>query len=198
MGIIERRLSLVGDNDGKTVTLQAGGSRYEFVDGSITLEGPSRDVDNLSKFLLRNWQAYPDPSLELDAARAALEESGDVPETDPDEDPQGDEHPGGAADDEGGGGEQPTEPPHPTDGGSDADPELGGEEPGPAGGGDGQAPILRALRTLDHGDDELWTLGGQPKMAAVENAMGRSDVTRAQVNAAAPDFVRENPHAKAD
>jgi len=191
MGIVKRRLSLAGDLDGQTVTLKAGGTDYEFKDGSIELEGPDKDVENLSKYLLRCWQAYPDPSRELDNARAALKEANDAAEADTDEPKAGDGDPGGAENDAGGAGEPTPEPTDPDEGVSDAEPELGTAEPGRPGEGDGQSPIAKALSQLDPEDDEAWTADGKPKMSAIEAAMGRSDVTRSQVDAAAPGFDRE-------
>jgi len=191
MGITTRKLSLVGDLDGQSVTLRAGGSEYEFVDGSLEVTGPSADVDSLSKYLLRCWQAYPDPSRELDEARAALKEAPDAAQADKDEPQAGDGDPGGAENDAGGAGEPTPEPDSSDEGNSDAEPEPGEAEPGRDGEGDGQSPITKALSRLDPENDDQWTAEGKPKMSAIEDALGRSDVTRAQVTAAAPGFDRE-------
>lgn len=191
MGITTRKLSLVGDLDGQTVTLRAGGSEYEFIDGSLEVTGPSADVDNLSKYLQRCWQAYPDPSRELDEARAAIERGTDAAEADEDEPKAGDGDPGGTENNEGGAGDPAPEPEGTDEGDSDAQPEPGAAEPGRPGEGDGQSPINQALSRLDPEDDEAWTADGKPKMSAIEAAMGRSDVTRAQVDAAAPGFDRD-------
>jgi len=195
MGIVKRRLSLAGDLDGQTVTLKAGGTDYEFKDGSIELEGPDKDVENLSKYLLRCWQAYPDPSRELDNARAALKEAPDAAQADKDEPQAGDGDPGGAENDAGGAGEPTPEPDSSDEGNSDAEPEPGEAEPGRDGEGDGQSPITKALSRLDPENDDQWTAEGKPKMSAIEDALGRSDVTRAQVTAAAPGFDRDAARA---
>lgn len=195
MGITTRKLSLVGDLDGQTVTLRAGGSEYEFIDGSLEVTGPSADVDNLSKYLQRCWQAYPDPSRELDEARAAIERGTDAAEADEDEPKAGDGDPSGAENNEGGAGDPAPEPEGTDEGGSDAQPEPGAAEPGRPGEGDGQSPINQALSRLDPEDDEAWTADGKPKMSAIEAVMGRSDVTRSQVDAAAPGFDRDAARA---
>lgn len=190
MGIITRKLTLVGANEGKTIVFKAGTKEYEFTDGSMEVTGPSGDVDNLSKYLRRCYQAFPDPSHELDAARAALKEEADAGEADTAEPGPGDEHPGGADDDEGGAGAEPTQLPDADNGGGAAEPEAGEAGAGDAN-GDGQSPIVSALKRLDPADDEHWTADGKPKMSALEALMGRADITRAQVDAAAPGFNRE-------
>ncbi len=192
MSIITRKLTLVGAFRGKDVTFKAGGKEYEFKEGSMEVTGPSADVDNLSKFLNRSYQAFPDPSKELDAAVAAIHGDGDAAETDKDEPGAGDGDKGGAQDAEGGAGDTAPEPAGEADGGStDAEPEPGEAEPGRPAEGDGQSPIAKALSELDPADDEHWTADGKPKMSALEAILGRADVTRAQVDAAAPGFNRD-------
>lgn len=190
MGIITRRLTLVGAHEGKTIVLKAGTKEYEFTDGHMEVTGPSGDVDNLTKYLQRCYQAFPDPSRELDEARARNKEEADADEADADEAAQGDEHPGGTDDAEGGAGAEPAQQPEPDNGGGAAEPEAGEAGAGDAD-GDGQSPIVAALNRLDPADDEHWTADGKPKMAALEVLMGRADITRAQVDAAAPGFNRE-------
>lgn len=190
MGIITRRLTLVGALEGQTVALKVGTKEYSFIDGSMEVTGPSGDIDNLGKYLRRCFQAYPDPSRELDDARAALkEEEGDAAEDQAPEAGPGDEHPGGADDDAGGAGAEPTEQQDADNGGGAGEPEAGEAGAGDAD-GDGQSPIVEALKRLDPADDEHWTADGKPKMSAIEALMGRADITRAQVDAAAPGFSR--------
>jgi hypothetical protein len=59
---------------------------------------------------------------------------------------------------------------------------------------DGTEDRLRRLReavtSLDSLDDENWTADGRPRIDAVEKAFGRSGVTRADVDKAAPGFIR--------
>ncbi len=191
MSIITRKLTLVGAYEGQTINLKVGTKEYPFTDGSIEITGPDVDVENLSKYLNRCFQAYPDPSKELDDARAALKEDADAGQAEPDEPAQGDEHPGGADDDEGGAGQEPDQPEDADEVSGGDDPQAGGEGAGDAPGDGQEGPVAAALRQLDPANDEHWTADGKPKMAAVEAVLGRSDVTRADVDAALPGFNRE-------
>ena len=53
--------------------------------------------------------------------------------------------------------------------------------------------ILEALAALDVEDNEHWTNDGQPAVAAMQEATGDAELTRAQITEAAPLFSRENP-----
>lgn len=190
MSTITRKLTLVGAHEGKTISFKVGTKEYPFTDGSMDLTGPSQDVDNLSKYLRRCFQAYPDPSHELDEARAALQGGDNAGEDDQAEPGPGDENPGGTDDNEGGAGAASGEQPGADDiGGAD------GTKAGEAGAGDapgdGQGPIAAALKRLDPANDDHWTADGKPAMRAVEAILGRSDVTRSDVTAALPGFDRE-------
>lgn len=192
MAIITRKLSLVGAYRGQTVTLKAGDTAYEFTEGSLTITGPQPDVENLSRYLERCYQAFPDPSPELDAAVAAIHGEGDAAETQQVTPGPDGVQPGGSDDHDGGASEPAPEPAgQADDGGADADPDAGEAEHGSADQGDGQSPLAAALKRLDPANDEHWTADGKPKMTAVEALLGRADVTRAQVDAALPGFNRE-------
>lgn len=191
MSIITRKLTLVGAHRGKTIGLKAGDKVYQFTDGSMEVTGPSSDVDNLTKFLNRCYQAFPDPSRELDEAVAAIHGDGDAAEAEQDEPGAGDGDTGGAQDNAGGAGQPAPEPGGTAEGGGHAEAQSGEAEPGRGDQGDGQSPIAAALSKLDPADDEHWTADGKPKMTALEAIMGRSDITRAQVDAAMPGFNRE-------
>lgn len=195
MTIITRKLTLVGAYRGQTINLKVGDKVYEFQDGSMEVMGPSGDVDNLAKYLQRCYQAFPDPSKELDAAVEAIHGGGDAAETDTNETGPGDEYPGGADDAAGGAGEQTPEPGEATEGAGHAEPKPGTAEPGRSDQGHGQSPIAAALSKLDPSDDEHWTADGKPKMLALEAFFGRSDITRAQVEQAAPGYTRETARA---
>jgi len=195
MSITTRKLTLVGAYRGQTVTFRAGTKEYEFKEGSMEISGPSTDVENLSKFLNRCYQAFPDPSRELDAAVAAIHGDGDAAQTDSTASETGDGDPGGAKDNAGGAGDPAPEPDASAEGRSDAEAVPGEAEPGRDGEGNGHHPINQALSRLDPEDDDAWTADGKPKMSAIEAAMGRSDVTRAQVDAAAPGFDRDAARA---
>lgn len=53
--------------------------------------------------------------------------------------------------------------------------------------------IRTALAALDPARKEDWTKGGLPALDAIRALVG-PDVTREQIDAAAPGFTRENPH----
>lgn len=50
--------------------------------------------------------------------------------------------------------------------------------------------ILAALEGLDHNDDVPWTEEGLPRVEAICAAMGDDTVTRAEVEAALPGYIR--------
>ena len=50
--------------------------------------------------------------------------------------------------------------------------------------------IIKALGQLDHANDQHWTNAGLPNVKAVESFLGQ-DITRADINNAAPDFRRD-------
>lgn len=53
-------------------------------------------------------------------------------------------------------------------------------------------PLASALAALDPADDTHWTAAGKPSVAAVSDIAG-APVTRADIDAAAPDLTREAP-----
>lgn len=184
---ITRKLTLVGALAGTTALLRG----HQFTEGSIQISGPPGDVDSLGEYLRRCYQAYPDPSAELDAARAAIEGAEDgTDQVHTDEAGTGDGGPGGSDDPAGGDGEGTQEPEDAGNGATD-DNANAGEAGAEDADGNGEGPIVAALKALDPLNDEQWNNDGKPKMSAVEAALGRTDVTRAEVTAAAPDFNRE-------
>lgn len=50
--------------------------------------------------------------------------------------------------------------------------------------------LVKAIKKLDPKDDSHWTSAGLPAMVAVEGFYGSADITRADVEAAAPGFTR--------
>ncbi len=54
-----------------------------------------------------------------------------------------------------------------------------------------KAAISEALLQLDTKDDTLWTDDGSPQVAAVQHLCNDDKITRAQINDAAPGFVRK-------
>ncbi|MDX9690538.1 MAG: hypothetical protein RBT70_08800 [Alphaproteobacteria bacterium] len=59
-----------------------------------------------------------------------------------------------------------------------------------------KATILQSLELLDHNNDADWTSSGKPKVETVAAASGLDNLTRAEIEAAAPDFVRAAPAAE--
>ena len=55
--------------------------------------------------------------------------------------------------------------------------------------------IIDALSLLDHEKDEDWVMNGdsagKPRVNVIEDATGIKDLTRAEIDAAAPDFIRK-------
>jgi hypothetical protein len=177
----KQTLVMVGAYEGQDVTLTLGLTDYKFTDGRITLEGSDTEVNALTCFLGLNFQALPEGSAELAAKQEEVARARQVHEHGEVRDGEGDLQ-GGAGE----GSEVTTDP---GNGGAD-DAATTGE----AGAGDatrdGSRAIVEALSKLDPADDNAWTADGKPKMAALEVLLGRTDITRAQVEAAAPGFSR--------
>ena len=183
MSNIQTKFILAGALAGKTVTL--GNLPYRFKEGELLLSGPAQDVALHAKFLERNWQAYPEGHEKLKEAQDGERDIHSAEKQNAEPAVQGDVQPNGAGTDA---GEQ-------TDEGAGATEGQAGET-GSVAEGDGHAPELneklqRAVLALDPKNDDHWTKDGQPAMSAVEKLYGSSDITRAQVKAAAPDFDRE-------
>ncbi len=174
-------LVLAGAYAGLTTTLSLGLTGYNFTDGEITLEGSDHDVAATARALALNFQALPKGSPELEAKLKELEDADQVHE--------GGDLGNGEGDIQGGAGQGSEVTQDPGNGGAD-DAATTGE----AGAGDatrdGSRAIVEALSKLDAADDSHWNADGKPKMAALEALLGRTDITRAQVEAAAPGFSR--------
>jgi len=178
MAVVETTFVLVGANAGKTVAL---GGR-QFTDGSHTATGPEEELKCLGRFLARAYQAFPEGSEELTKAQEALN-GGDQVQADGSVQDGQEGVRGGPGSDTEGAEETP-------DGGSDAGAETGEAGPDDAT-GNGARSLAEAVQALDPENDDHWTNGGQPKVDAVASQLGRTDVTRAQVEAAAPGYNRE-------
>lgn len=201
---------LIGAYFGRTITLGSN-KQYPFKNGQLTLEGSAEDLALHTRMLERNWQAYPQghPTLvkfikDREAAQAANAEETDDGKRDIQTDP-GD---GGQS-----GVQSDLQPDGEGTGDGEPQPDLGsgaeGAETGSPGSvpdGDGSpesvdngdgapAPVneklLKAVNSLNAGDDAHWTRDGKPAMQAVEQAYGATDITRADVEAVAPGYGRE-------
>lgn len=58
--------------------------------------------------------------------------------------------------------------------------------------------IRDALDRLDHANNDHWTADGKPAMKAIEAHLGDRSVTRADVDAAHPGFVRVTSEGESD
>lgn len=207
--MIERmNLHLTGVNQGKSVEWPP----FKFVDGVAELVAQREDLEKYAHYAAVSYQAYPEghPMIqtinELVAAYLAAAQEKDDGQRDLQ--PQGDTNPDGAgavhggvqSDGEGAGTETAA-----------AGPVDAGAEPGQSGSlpdGDGQQAQLnseetpkepvaevneklkRAVLGLDPTNDSHWIASGKPALAAVEKAYGSTGLTRADVDAVAPGFVR--------
>ena len=62
MSQIQRTLILAGHFADQTIKL----GRHQFVDGRLNLDGPKADVDGITRYLNRCYQAWPEGSPELE------------------------------------------------------------------------------------------------------------------------------------
>lgn len=177
----KQTLVMVGAYEGQDVTLSLGLTEYKFTEGRITLEGSDTEVEALTRVLGLNFQALPEGSAELAAKQEEVANARQVQEHGEVRDGEGDIQ-GGAGE-----GSKVT-----TDTGNGGTDDAAKTREAGAGDAtrDGSRAIVEALSKLDTADDSHWNADGKPKMAALEALLGRTDVTRAQVEAAAPGFTR--------
>lgn len=191
---------LKGFYAGKTINL--GG--YQFTDGELELTASPEDTGLVARALERNWQAYPKGHPELDQEQDNGQR--DLSQGSPSA--HGNADVSGAVQSAGEGTAA-----------GDADASQGTGNGEAASGqaaelanGDGQqasvtdankdpiaevnAKLLKAVHELDPKDDKHWTGAGLPAMTAVEAFYGSADITRADVEAAAPGYTRAVAAAK--
>lgn len=169
MAIVTRKLVLQGAHAGKSVVL----SGYKFEDGEMTVTGPEEELDKLCRLLKRSYQA------EVEGGSNEVQEDGEVPN--------------GEADLRSGSSADAEEQPEDADVTGSGDTEAGEAGPEDAT-GDGARSIAEAVKSLDPNDDALWTNGGLPKVEAVAETLGRTDVTRKSLEAALPGWTRDKAH----
>lgn len=190
--VIRTTFVLIGPHAGKTITLGKL-TPFPFVDGKLTITATVEEMGLYANFLASNWQAYPEGHEAVEEFFNGKREVHPDPESDGQPPLPGEVQPNGEASAAGGG---------------EAEPGAGAAEgeAGPAGSvsaGDGHPPelntrLLRAIESLDPGNDNHWTQDGKPAMAMVERLYGAADITRADVSAAAPGYNREVAQAKAE
>lgn len=186
MSTVKTTFVLTGPLAGQTINL--GSLPYRFAEGRTAIIAPVEEMPLHAQFLERNWQAYPE-------GHEALKENPDGKrdiQQDP-AGPQGDLQPEGAGAPSGDGSAPGSE-----DAGTASNDQAAGLAPQ----GDGQAPELneklrKAVMALDPAQDAHWTREGKPAMTAVGQLYGSTGITRAEVEAAAPGFTREQAQAPA-
>lgn len=200
MSTVTRRLILTGGRTGQTCML----GKLQFVDGVLTATGSDRDVEGISRYLARTYKAFPEGSHELaaqqevDRANPALKEllhgtsevqaksgpsqgSAEIFSGVPAGQPEPAQIPtidrcGTVACEEGPAPELASGDGH-THPGHDAEAEQA-------------RSIQEAVTQLNPTNDELWTSEGLPRVDAVARLVGNPGISRSDVDAAAPEFVR--------
>jgi len=175
---ITQTFVLTGPLAGKTVNL--GSQPFPFKGGELTITATPQDMGLLSRFLERNWQAYPadDPRVkEVTNGQRNIPETSGQPVS-------------GEVQSSGEGAPA-----------SDSSEVISGVLDTTAGNpeelaeGNGQTEsidqrLLEAVRKLDPENDSHWTRNGKPALDVVAKFYGSSNVTRGQVDESAPGIVR--------
>lgn len=204
-------VELVGPRAGQTCVING----HQFVNGVATLKGDGDSLSYAIRYLGRAYNAHPRGSEELRKAKTEYEaavremEAANGVQDDPDEDPepgpadpvpgeggsgdeatgqrQDDERDGDASPPEGQAGVLPKRDGHGDPGVSEQPPAPDGKDVDPP----KNVELAKAVKALDPAADDHWTGAGLPKISAVEEAYGQTGVTRAMVEAAAPEWTRE-------
>lgn len=179
MSLIQRKLILTGGRKGMTGMVDR---QFRAVNGVITLQGSSPDVEALTLFLGRMYQAFPEGSVELEAANGERNLQ-TPPETGSDNALLSQVQPSGQ------GAAEKTVP----GGAGHAEPTTGEAGVLPKGDGHEDSRVSRlreALAQLNTLDDGHWTSAGLPAVEAVSAILGEP-VTRAEIASVAPDLNRK-------
>lgn len=174
MAIIQRKLYLTGAHlQGKTIRL-AG---VQFVDGVVTLQASEDDIEGLSRYLGKSYQAVCYERLDDgELSFYSGERQGPVSDVDIQVPPQG-----GSSDDKTGEGEGPS-------GSSSRDERISAHGDGP--GRPEDKRIEEALEMLDPDADDHWTDSQLPRVDALAELIPGLQVSRADIERIAPDFRR--------
>lgn len=191
-------LHLTGALRGKTVVL--GG--YPFVDGRFTVSGSLENVSGLIKYLGRSYQAYPEGSVELreaqerdrrEANRGVRGANGNDSDRDKAASNDGVDGADGSGTSQAGGSDDGETGVNGSGGSTSGLSDRGGRpDAGDADESDESGPygeVRKALKRLDHTNDDDWTGDDRPAVARVTEILGRQ-INRAEIDAAAPDFRR--------
>jgi hypothetical protein len=146
----------------------------------MVYEGSEEDVKLIGRFVARNWEAFPEGSVEL---RDALERDRGRGEVDP----VGERTVQGGVSESGvGSGENAA----PVVGNGNA--ALDSKGSATVGGGrERPATILDALNKLDAKNDLHWTALGLPRVDVIAGMLGDDRIGRVEIDAALPGFTRE-------
>lgn len=179
MPIVTRYACLPSPRDQFTGRL---GGKYNFFGGLLKLRGDKPYVEKVMATLVRDYKCRILTESEVDHGERDLQ----APAEQPDEEPalrgrvqqSGEGTPAedatdGGGDDHAGQGDQRVLP-------------EGNRHPNPR-----LDRIRKALGRLDRGKDAHWTGTGLPKVAAVAKLARLADLTRADIDKAAPGFTRE-------
>lgn len=200
--MIQTIFFLTGAFEGQTLRL----GKFLFAEGQLILNATPEDTALIARSLERNWQAYPKGHPALESATNQEPDNGkrDLSPGTAGGNGTPDVHGGVQPDGTGAGtgGENGNS-------GGHAEPEAG-KAPDPAQ-RDGQpqgltveltvstdaepkaevnTKLQKAIKKLDPKDDSHWTAAGLPAMSAIEGFYGAADITRADVEAAAPGYTR--------
>ena len=209
-------LVLHGHFAGKTINLKG----TKFINGKVTLQGSENDVDNLSRFLRKNWQAYPEGVTppyyaELEHAEKLKKEADRLRErreNGADSDDQGDRN---RESTELAGSRSGTAGPKPETVSSEHESGADGVEGGDSehlSSGDGHEDsrvsststkfedssssqvngekLLSAMEKLDRSVDGHWTATGRPRIEVVEQFYGKAGLVRRDLDAVWPELNR--------
>jgi len=183
MANVTRTVILTGGRAGQTCRLNHG--RFQFTDGQLVLRGDGEQVAALMKILADQYQAFEKGSDELEAATNGEHNLSTTSE-------QPNPEPPLLGGDQSGGTRPSTE--EALDGsGSDGTDEgpTGIHSEGPGHEDPRMDRIRVALAKLDHGKDADWTTEGLPKVKVVARKARLKDITRRDIDKAAPGLQRE-------
>ena len=191
MAPLKRILVLTGGRTGTTCVL----SKYQFVDGETIIEGDEKQVLGLTRYMGRAYRAFEKGSNALAQAQEVDRKHG-ISKADTHPQPGGPNSvPSGV---QPGGGGPATVPATDSSAADGSAPVAEGSVPSGHGQPDSgehgtqtdQDRVLKAVNSLDVNDDECWTTQGTPRVDAVANASGLPNVTREDIEAVAPGFMR--------
>lgn len=178
---IRMRIFLTGAYQGKTINL----GKFSFKDGCCEVCGPSRDVANLIRFAEVNWQAYPEGDQRLEGlygtnkihpkkikdsdetVSSGLQQFDDTSEEEETTECDGYGHGETRQSERLANGDRL-------------------ERTVPV-----NSKLKNVILSLDHSNDDHWTPTGKPALAAIEQALGASGITRKQIEHAVPGFKRQ-------